>query len=266
MGGAGIFSSPAQGEMIHRSWSLDLQQRGANLSTFTTDMSACLNSFAQPTAVEGEHFAFDEADARLEHMERVEEATPQVDTWQPKPSSPSEIAHPGPWAAPAPATQQRTTFDQPLRTTPPTSLTGPAWIGIRWTETVDLDLYARCSANSPFLYYGNRLSPEGRHDFDFKGGTGEDFEVVELLAPCGDISKAEVWVNFFNGSVRTPIKGDVAIKFGGGLYKTRFTMPALAGNGGRGFAPNGTMTGPNWVRIDVRSLLRLPTRAASRSN
>ena len=265
MGGVGVFSSPLQFEHFHRAWSLLAQRRGARLATFSTDMASCLNGFLRTTAAEGQHFAFDEADARVKRMERVEEATPHLGTWQPTPPSPHASLPAARWAPPAPAPVQRTTFDLPARTTPPVNLRGPAWIGIKWAEGIDLDLYARCSPNAPFLFYGNQLTVEGRHDFDFRGGTGQDFEVVEL-GLCPDISRAEMWVNFFEGSVGSPIKATAAIKFEGGLYKTEFTMPALTGNGGHDFAPNAAKSGPNWVRIDVRSLLHLPAHTASTAN
>jgi hypothetical protein len=60
-----------------------------------------------------------------------------------------------------------------------------------------------------------------------------------------------VFVNIYAGRVRTPVEGVLRLAFQGRLYGTPFKIAALDGN--QGMAP---MTGPQWVRIDLRKTAR----------
>jgi hypothetical protein len=88
-------------------------------------------------------------------------------------------------------------------------------------------------------------------------GTGREFETVDLTAPCADISKADIFINFYSGAVLHSPKGEFAIEFDGGLYKSAFEMPTFFGNGGRGLSMQADMGSPFWVKIDLPTVLKL---------
>jgi hypothetical protein len=256
----GGFLNPEHRERVERAWSLLVAQRGGQLTSFSGDTKTCVDRFAAPKAPEAKAFAIDPTDAQKRFMYRSLEAAPRIIN---APALKTEQA------TPPPASDARLVeaarFDQQARDQPPLTRSGTAWVGIQWQEPVDLDLYVRCSASSPFLYYGNQHSPEGRHNLDIQAGSGTEFETVDLTASCPDISKAAIFVNFFEGTVRAPIRGIVAIEFDGGLYKRGFAIPALSGNGGQGLSPSASMGAPYWVKIDVLAVLNLNTRAATRA-
>jgi hypothetical protein len=259
--GPTTFASPQQSDRVERAWGLIVSQRGGQLTTFSGDLQSCLNRFGLAKAPEAKTYTIDQTDAQVFAMYKAKDIAPQI-----LDAAPIKTAQP-----PAPPVNdlqaQAARFNQPGRTTPPSTLIGPAWIGIQWREPVDLDLYVRCSPRAPFLFFGNQRSAEGTHEYDFRGGTGSTFETVDLTASCADISKATIFINFYSGRVSAPITGIVAIKFDGAIYKADFTMPALSGNAGRGLSAAGDMGGPWWVKVDVPALLRLtgaPQRRAAR--
>lgn len=245
-------------ERVERAWSLLIQQRGGQLTTFSDDLKSCFGRYAEPKPPAGHQFAIDPKDATMNYFYRPQDIAPRMMNAQPVKTGDASVL----WSASAMRAEGER-FNRPARTTPPSTRTGPAWIGIQWKDPIDLDLYVKCAPSSPFLFFAHQLSAEGRHNFDYRGGTGTEFETVNLTAPCADISKAKVFVNFFAGSVRASPKGVFAIEFDGGLYKTDFVMPAHSGNQGAGGSEAGTMGGPYWVKIDLPAVLHLNARAAA---
>jgi hypothetical protein len=259
-GGSDAFLNPDQQGRFERAWSLLIAQRGGQLTTFSADTKTCVDRFAQSKPPEARQFALDETDSTMQYMYRTQDAAPRIVN-----APPVKTGDPAPPTSSSTIREEAARFDKPGATTPPSTRTGTAWIGIQWKDTIDLDLYVRCGSSSPFLFFGNQHSPEGRHNWDFRGGTGTEFETVDLTAPCPDISRAEVFVNFYEGAVQASPKGVVAIQFNGGLYKGKFEVPALHGNLGQGLSASATMGPPYWVKIDVPTILNLNASASAHS-
>jgi hypothetical protein len=250
--GANGFINPEHKERVERAWSLLIAQRGGVLGSFTDDPKSCFDNFSAEKPPEPHHFAIDPKDATMQYMYRAQDVAPRIMNAQPVKTGDSS----GSWTPDA-MRAEGARFDRPARSTPPSTRTGAAWIGIQWKDPIDLDLYVKCDPTSSFLFFAHQRSPEGRHNFDYRGGTGTEFETVNLTSACPDIAKAQVFVNFFSGSVRASPKGVVAIEFDGGLYKASFEMPAHEGNRGAGGNEAGTMGAPYWVKIDLASVLHL---------
>jgi hypothetical protein len=249
--GAAAFLTPEHLGRVERAWSLLIKERGGQLTLFSTDLTSCLERFRDAKAPDAKVFNIDQTDAQVFAMYKAKDITPPIVD-----APPVKTAQP---ALPPTNTraEEAARFAQAGRMMPPSTLTGPAWLGIQW-HGPDLDLYVRCSPNAPFLFFGNQRTFEGIHEYDVRGDAGNTFEAVDLTQPCADISKATVWINFYDGRVSAPINGVVAVKFDGNIYKSDFTMPALYGNGGRGLTASGDMSGsPFWVKIDVPGLLHL---------
>ncbi len=249
---AGKFINPEHQERVERAWSLLIAQRGGQLATFTDDLKTCFDRFSQEKPPEAHHFSIDAKDASYQAMYRIQDAAPRVMNAQHVKTDDASNS----WT-PEAMRAEGARFDRPARNTPPSTRTGPAWIGLQWKDPIDLDLYVKCDLASSFLFFAHQHSPEGRHNFDYRGGTGTEFETVNLTSACPDITKAQVFVNFFSGSVRASPKGVVAIEFDGGFYKASFEMPAHQGNRGAGGNEAGTMGAPYWVKIDLASVLHL---------
>ena len=256
--GSSGFLNPEHRERVERAWSLLIAQRGGHLTTFSDDVKTCFDRFAESKPPEGRQFAIDPRDATMQYMYRAQDVAPRIMNAQPVKTGQSSVL----WS-PSAMSAEGARFDKPARTTPPSTKTGIAWIGIQWKDQIDLDLYVRCSSASPFLFFANQHSPEGRHNFDYRGGTGTEFETVNLTDPCADISKAEVFVNFFSGAAPASPKGVFAIEFDGGLYKADFEIPARTGNNGQGLSPSAMMGAPYWVKIDLPTVLHLNANAAA---
>jgi hypothetical protein len=257
-GGESGFLTPEHHERVERAWSIIVAQRGGQLTTFSGDQKTCFDRFAEEKAPEARHFQIDPTDATMQYMYRPQDAAPRILS---APPIKTGEATPPPSSALISAEAAR--FDEPARTTPPSTKTGIAWLGVQWLDGIDLDLYVRCEATSPFLFFGHQRSVEGHHNGDWRVGTGREFESVDLTAPCADISKAEVFVNFYSGTAPASPKGVFAIEFDGGLYKTNFEIPARTGNGGQGLSPSASMGAPYWVKIDLPTVLKLNASAAA---
>jgi hypothetical protein len=258
-GGAGVFLTSQHAERVERAWSLLIAQRGGRLTTFSSDQKSCFDRFAEPKPPEARQFTIDQADARMMYLYRPQDATPKILDAAP----PVKIGDPVPPPSTAAMSAEAARFDKPARTTPPATMKGTAWIGIQWQDPIDLDLYVRCNSSSPFLFFANQHSFEGHHNYDYRMGSGKEFETVDLTTPCADISKADVFVNFYEGVVRASPKGVFAIEFNGGIYKANFEIPALTGNRGQGLSMQGTMDAPYWVKIDLPTVLKLNARTAA---
>ena len=255
--GSSSFLNPEHKERVERAWSLLIAQRGGQLATFTDDLKTCFDRFADPKPSEEHHFAIDPKDATMQYMYRAQDVAPKIMNAQPVKTG--DTAPPVSRDTRADAAR----FDRPQRTTPPSTRTGPFWAGLQWTDRIDLDLYVRCDPTAPFLFFGNQHDYEGHHNGDFRSGTGREFESVDITSSCQDVTKAQIFVNFYEGSVRTSPKGVFAIEFDGGLYKADFEVPAHEGNRGAGGNEAGTMGGPNWVKIQLSSVLHLNGNVAA---
>jgi hypothetical protein len=245
-----FFVSAEHLDRMKRAWALLIGLRGGRLVAFSGDQNSCLDRF-KTQAIDPIVVDLDADDIKVLRMYRPVEVAPAI--MDAGPIKPSVLVTRAP---PPNGAVEAARFNQPSRPTPPRTMQGIAWLGIKWPDPVDLDIYARCRPNTPFLFYGHQSSPEGRHNYDYRSATGDAFETIDLTTPCPDISKAQVFVNYYAGKTSTPPTGVFAILFDGGVYKVPFALQATEGNEGR-LSAQGEMSGPDWVKIDLGEALHL---------
>jgi hypothetical protein len=229
----GEFATSDHEEDVRRWWSLWTLTQGARVGTFSFDPAACFK--------------------RL----RTNESSGQA-SYQASPDAKREMlrSH-APISAILPASQA-----QPgeyflhdhvsISRTPPSTTKGIAWVGIKWTAPVDLDIYSRSDSTKPWLFFANVQTADGRFNKDHRSATGDkQFEFIEYVTPI-DLTRAEVFINFYAGQLTAPPEGLLRVWFDGRTYEAPFKIAATQGN--RGAPP---MTGPAWVRIDLRRVVGL---------
>jgi hypothetical protein len=247
-------------QAVLRWWSLYVGSQHGLLATFTGDMAACLDRFGHSITAGASVFKAEAGETELKML--VAQRAPVIR---------QTVAPALAQAAPAPGPVENhdvsvatppagATFLDPQATISheaPQTLRGLAKIGIRWNCPVDLDIYARGSSQSQFLYYGNTDTGEGHFPHDYTnapGGTA--FEYVEFTQPV-DLSTVEAFVNFYGGTCSTGPSGVVRLWFDNRIYEGRFALAAREGNQGKQLSG---MTGPDWTEIDVKSLLHMAAR------
>ncbi|MBX3746466.1 MAG: hypothetical protein KF833_14255 [Verrucomicrobiae bacterium] len=134
----------------------------------------------------------------------------------------------------------------------PVSVLGPMKIGIRWHGDVDLDLYARPDAEGTTLSFSEPRSGAGYHYKDHRSSPDREYEFIEFEVPV-DVRRVEAAVNFYSGEVGEGLTGEARIEFEGRVYSAPFTIPARAGNRGRG----GPGQEDYWARLDVAGMMGL---------
>jgi hypothetical protein len=226
-------------EKVSRFWALFLQQRGARLVTFSSDLPTGLGGF-HSTPPEGiasaRSWSLAPGDTKLE-MLRVSRSI-EVADWLIRSSS-SDIA-------------QR----------PPTVMRGRMKIGIRWQDNIDLDLYATPSRGAETLFFQHTRSPEGYYYKDHRSSPGKEYEFIEFERPV-DIRDVEAFVNFYKGLCEGGPRGEVRIEFDGKIYGAPFSISASKGNRGRA----GEGERDYWVQIPVREIMKVaPSLSASGAN
>src|SRR5262249_50101385 len=142
--------------------------------------------------------------------------------------------------------------DAPISHTPPSVSIGIAWIGLKWAVPCDIDLYSRASASSEWMFFAHVRTDDGFFNKDEREGTEGRFEFVEFTRAI-DLSKAEVAINLYAADLPAAPEGVIRIWFAGAIYEAPFKLGARTGN--RGALP---MSGPYWLRIDLRKVVGLP--------
>jgi hypothetical protein len=135
---------------------------------------------------------------------------------------------------------------------PPHLLVGKMKIGIRWKNSIDLDLYAAPVHGAETLYFEHPRSPEGYYYKDHRSSPGREYEFVEFDTPV-DARKIEASVNFYEGSSPGGTGGEVRIEFDGRIYSAPFSIRASTGNRGR----TGRAQADFWTRIPVQQILKI---------
>ncbi|HMO66019.1 MAG TPA: hypothetical protein PKE47_12495, partial [Verrucomicrobiota bacterium] len=139
-----------------------------------------------------------------------------------------------------------------LPATPP----GGIGLGIVWQVApgrpgnVDLDLYVQPPGGGPELYFGNPLSPHGRHHRDVRQARTEagDWQATwEFVELADDAVPREAWINLFTG--HGPVQGELRVQHRGRVERVRFTLPAVEGN--RALGKNERAAHPQWLRIGL---------------
>ena len=216
-------------EKVTRFWCLYLERRAAQLAAFTGDLPTALLSFRQPAAAaisSSKHWTVDPAQTKIE-MLRVSRKV-EIADWLTRDHL-SELAQ-----------------------APPTLMTGPMKIGIRWKHNIDLDLYATPRSGAETLFFQHLRSPEGYYYKDHRSSPGKEYEFIEFESPV-DIREVEAFVNFYQGSCPGGPDGEVRIEFDGRIYGAPFSIPAEEGNLGR----SGRSQHEFWTRIPVQELLKI---------
>ncbi len=223
-------------EKVARFWTLYLERRGGRLASFSADLATALAAFTaglpgQTAAAHG--WTADSRTTKLE-MLRASRTVQQVD-----------------WL----------TGEAPESSPPPTQMVGPLKIGIRWSEDIDLDLYAAPGREAEFLFFQHPRSSEGYYFKDQRSSPGREYEFIEFETPV-DVRQLRAFVNFYEGSRPGGPHGEVRIEFQNRIYSGRFSIAAATGNEGR----SGQSQGAHWTKIPVLDILGIsapPTQAAA---
>ncbi len=138
-----------------------------------------------------------------------------------------------------------------LGTRPPSTHRGPMKIGIRWTENIDLDLYAKPARNRPTLFFQNTESEDGFYFKDHRSSPQNEYEYIEFEQPV-NVWDLKASVNFYEGRTPPPgPAGEIRIEFDNHTYVGRFAIRKSQGN-------RGDASGHDyWASIDVPKILRL---------
>lgn len=222
-------------EQVRRFWSLWTVGQSARGATFSRDLATCFRNFraggssGQPVY-------------RLRSSTKPEMLRARA----PLPLNlPTNYSQPGEYFL---------RDDVAISKTPPAKTTGIAWIGLKWSASCDVDLYARPDASGRWLYFGDVRSDDGYFNKDFRSGTEQgQYEYIEFIRAI-DLTKAEVAINLYEGDLPAGPEGVVRMWFDGKVYEAPFKLVARAGN--KGARP---MTGPNWIRVDLRKVVGLPS-------
>jgi len=225
------FESAEYRERLVRFWTVWLTGQGARVGTVSGDLGTCWRRF-------------DAGEAKGQPVYQLSRETKAEMLRVPAPMTatlPVSLDQPGQWFL---------RDDVPIATTPPNNTKGILWIGIRWEGRCDLDLYSRAEPTSPWLYYGNSRTPEGFFNKDFTSGTGESqYEFIEFTREV-ETTRIEIAANLYSCDAASPPEATLRAWFGGKVFQTPIRFGAKTGN--RGAQP---MSGPHWVRVDLRKVL-----------
>lgn len=180
-------------------------------------------------------------------------------TYQPKRDAKPEMLRarlPIPPIPPPPGRPENFLSDQAqISRVPPTHTTGVAYIGLKWTVPADIDLFTRPDQASAWLYYGNVRSDKGFFEKDWRKATDKgQSEFVQYHQPI-DLNTTEVAINLYSGTLPAGPEGVVRVWFDGKVYEAPFKLAARTGNAGKQ-----PMSGPHWLRIDLRKVLGLASQ------
>jgi hypothetical protein len=218
-------------EKINRFWSLYLKRRGAQLITFSSDLSTSLAGFGQdansarPSA---KGWVLDPEQTKIE-MLRIGRNV-EVADWLTRDALPM------------------------VATGPPSILVGPMKIGIRWKDNIDLDLYAAPRRGAETLFFQHTRSPEGYYYKDHRSSPGREYEFIEFESPV-DAREVEASVNFYKGWLDEGPRGEVRVEFDGKIYSATFSIRSTEGNRGR----SGRNQADFWTRIPIQEMLKITT-------
>jgi hypothetical protein len=228
---ASEFDSGEYEERIRRFYSLYVQAQGGRVGTFSGDLGTCFRRFnagegsGQPTYQLSR-------DMKAEMLRVPERATATL---------PVKLDTPGAYFL---------RDDVPISKTAPASTKGVLWVGIRWTGNCDLDLYTRGSATSPWVFYQNTRSTEAIYNKDYTTGA-DQYEYTEYVRET-DINTTEVAVNIYACDAVSAPEATVRAWYMGRVYQSSIRFGTRTGNRGGLF-----LSGPAWVRVDLRKLLNL---------
>jgi hypothetical protein len=225
-------------EKVTRFWALYIERRGGRLASFSADLATALSTFSSEDlgrSAASNGWVPDPAQTKPE-MLRVNRNVQLVD-----------------WL----------TGDAPVDASPPppSRMTGPLKIGIRWKENIDLDLYAAPRRGAETLFFQHTRSPEGYYFKDHRSSPGREYEFIEFESPV-DVRKVQAFVNFYEGSCSGGPRGEVRIEFLNHIYVGRFAIASSEGNQGRA----GSSQSDFWTQIPIQQILRINEAAPQAAN
>jgi hypothetical protein len=216
-------------EKLTRFWTLYLERRGGELVTFCGDLPTATQAFQASGPGRGGfagHWQVDPEQTKIE-MLRIGREVETVD-----------------WI--------RSDSVAGLAQKPPAAMVGPMKIGIRWTDNIDLDLYATPREGAETLFFQHLRSPEGYYYKDHRSSPGREYEFIEFQTPV-DIREVSAFVNFYKGSSPGGPRGEVRIEYENKIYSARFAIVASHGNRGRA----GDSQEDYWTRVPIQEILKL---------
>lgn len=242
---------------VQRVWYLFVRAQGGTLATFTSDTTTALERFVNCDIKPTRQFEYDSS-RNQEAMLSIERSADPV----------ASVADVPVESAPVP------TDEGPCSTTAnddwlcnatitatdsaPSVDHGSFKIGIRWGDggrcaSSDIDLYVRSDRNSPYLFFHNVETPEGRYFKDFRSAPSAEngLEFVELTQAV-PLASLDAWINYYEGQCEGGVDGTVRAYFNGATYEMPFSLSAERGNRG-----DRMKEGKYWVHIDPKRLFNL---------
>jgi len=214
-------------EKVERFWALYLERRGGRLASFSADLATVLSAFsteAPGAAAASKGWVVDTTQTRPE-MIRASRNMQKAD-----------------WLTGDPASD--------LQPPPPSQMTGPIKIGIRWKKNIDLDLYATPRPGADTLFFQNTRSPEGYYFMDHRSSPGREYEFIEFESPV-DVREVRSSVNFYAGECPGGPRGEVRIEYQDRIYRGAFAIKSSEGNKGR----SGSSQSRYWTEIPIQEIL-----------
>ena len=191
------------GYYIQRFWTLYMNELGASLVSFSSDANIVLAN-AQKGLTARPHSFTKQADVKLEMIQAT------------------------------PPSVQKTIFERPISTIALTRQeilrAQNVEVGISWNAEVDLDLHIRPMPGSQTLYYGHNRTPQGQYWKDYTSGRGMNgYETISFHVPL-DMRAIVTGVNFFSGTSKGGVSGEIRVSVNGKTYKQEFHIPAEHGS------------------------------------
>jgi len=220
-------------EKIERFWSLYLKGQGAHLGAFCGDLATLFKAARSGgSEIRSARYDLDVSQKKIEMLRITRDVG--VADWITRDSLPH------------------------VQLGPPSTTVGPMKIGIRWQADIDLDLYARPTAQGETLFFQHARSPEGYYFKDHRSSPGHEYEFIEFEKPV-DVWEVEAMVDFYDGSAPGGPRGEVRIEFDNKIYTAPFAIQSDHGNQAR----SGSSQREFWTRIDVPRILHLTPRATA---
>lgn len=206
-----LYASAYHKERIHRFNYLSVLEMGGNLVTFTNQPDTAFERMAAGYKTSRYQFDFDTSVRKITMLD-----VPDPD------ATPLFIAEP--WLSP----------DATIENRAPPATRSTVKVGIRWDCTsCDLDIYARGTDGSPWIYYGNRRTNFGKFfkDWMTSPDASNGLEVVHFTKPVL-IEDMQIMVNFYSGATQEPPVGALRIFMNGKIYEAPFQIRTIEGDKG----------------------------------
>lgn len=203
----------AQEYLVKRFWALHLQQQGAELSTFASDLQVVLSKLKTANKRRAARaFVLDE-EQKLEMIQLGRTAPDHVSILKrdvtTRPLSKREI-----------------------------NAGANVEVGLTWScASCDLDLYAVPFPGATPLFFGKTESPQGKYwkDFTTSPESSHGQEVIQFTVPL-DLRAIYIYVSFYGGQAPNGVDGEVRISVNGQTYAKAIHISATRGKGSAGMS------------------------------